>query len=139
MIKEPIYQGICQSDLDMAGFNLLNWPGSGGGGSGVITQNLQSGNYTLVLGDAGKHIFHDSATPHTYTIPANASVAFLVGTAITIVNNTGAGAITLVITSDTLRRGDGTAGTGSRTIIADSIVTILKTKATEWLIGGTFT
>lgn len=102
-------------------------------------QNAKNVDYTLALTDAGKHIFHDSATPHTWTIPANGSVAFPIGTIITLVNNTGGGDITLVITTDTLRRGDGTAGTGSRTITADSIATILKTKTQEWLLGGVFT
>lgn len=135
-MNTPIYNGILQSDLDFAGFSAVN---TGSIGGGEITQNPQDDNYTFVLGDSGKHIFHASATPHTYTIPANASVAFDVGSAITIVNNSGAGDITLSITSDTLRRGDGTAGTGSRTIPADSIATLLKTKTTEWMLGGVFT
>lgn len=101
-------------------------------------QNAQPNDYTFVLGDAGKHIFHDHATPHTYTIPANGSVAYPLGTIITVANNNGAGDITLAITTDTLRRGDGTAGTGSRTITADSVVSILKTKTTEWMITGKF-
>jgi hypothetical protein len=111
----------------------------GDAGPTDLPQNVQNAAYTLVLGDAGKHIFHDEATARVYTIPANASVAFPIGTTVTIVNNTGAGAITLSITTDTLRRGDGTAGTGSRTISADAIATILKTKTTEWIITGIFT
>jgi hypothetical protein len=108
-------------------------------GSRGIPQNAQPNDYTMVLADAGGHLFHDSATPHTYTIPANASVAYPIGTAITIVNNTGGGNLTLAITTDTLRRGDGTAGTGSRTIAANSVATIIKTKSTEWFISGKFT
>ena len=135
MINEPIYRGRLQSDLDCAGFGLINFVPIQ---SASIPQNLQNTSYQFVLTDDGEHVFHDSATPHTYTIPANALVAFPIGSAITIVNNTGAGALTLAITSDTLRRGDGTAGTGSRTISADSVVTILKTKATEWFITGIF-
>lgn len=111
----------------------------GDAGSVDLTQNAQNAAYTFVIGDSGKHIFHDEVTARIYTIPANASVAFPVGTTITIVNNNGAGAITLAITSDTLRRGDGTAGTGSRTIPADAIATVLKTKSTEWIIAGVFT
>jgi hypothetical protein len=113
--------------------------GATGPAASTIAQNAQPNNYTLVIGDAGLHIFHDNATPHTYTIPANASVAFAIGTMVTFVNNNGAGALTIAITTDTLRRGDGTAGTGSRTVSADSIASILKTKATEWMIAGTFT
>ena len=100
--------------------------------------NTQNAAYTFVLTDSGKTIFHDEVTA-TYTIPANSSVAYPIGTVITIVNNNGAGAITLAITTDTLRRGDGTAGTGSRTIASDSVVTIQKTKSTEWMITGKFT
>lgn len=106
---------------------------------GAVPQNLQSGNYTFALDDDGKHVLHDSATPHTYTIPANGSVPFPIGSAITIINDTGGGDITLAITSDTLRRGDGIAGTGSRTISANSVASIIKTKATEWFIIGIFT
>lgn len=103
-----------------------------------IPLNTQNAAYTFVLTDAGKTIFHDEVTARVYTIPANASVAYPIGTAITIINNTSGGTITLSIATDTLRRGDGTAGTGSRTITADSAVTIIKTKSTEWFITGKF-
>lgn len=57
-----------------------------------IPQNSNSADYTLVLGDSGKHIYHPSAdtTARTITIPANASVAYPIGTAITFVNDTSA-------------------------------------------------
>ena len=97
--------------------------------------------YTFVLADAGCTIYHDEVTARTYTIPANASVAYPIGTVI-IIDNTGnsgsAGSITLAITSDTLRRGDGTSGTGSRTIAANQVAVIRKTKSTEWSIAGFF-
>lgn len=104
--------------------------------------NTQSGTYSLVASDAGKTVYHDINTAHTWTIPANASVPFPIGTVI-ILDNTGNGSgtpgdITLAITSDTLRRGDGTAGTGSRTIGANKVAAIRKTKATEWIITGSF-
>lgn len=49
-------------------------------------QNVQSGNYTLVLADAGKQIYSANTGAQTITIPTNASVAFPIGTTITIVN-----------------------------------------------------
>jgi hypothetical protein len=107
-------------------------------GTRGVPQNLQNAAYTFALSDAGGQVFHDEATARVWSIPANASVPFPVGTAITLVNNAGTGDITLAITTDTLRRGDGVAGTGSRTIKASSIATILKTKATEWLVAGSF-
>jgi hypothetical protein len=104
---------------------------------GLISQNSKSADYTFVLGDAGKHILHPSAdtSARTFTIPANASVAYTVGTAITIVNQASAGVITLAITSDTMRlAGPGT--TGSRTLAANTVATILKVTSTEWIISG---
>lgn len=103
-----------------------------------IPQNSQSANYTLALGDAGKHILHPSAdtTARSFTIPANASVAYPVGTAVTFVNQNGAGVVTISITTDTMRlAGSGT--TGSRTLAANGIATAIKVSSTEWLISGT--
>lgn len=105
---------------------------------------IVSGNsaYAFPLVDAGSTIYHDEAGTRTWTIPANASVAHPIGTCF-VLDNTGnagaAGAITLAITTDTLRRGDGTAGTGSRTIGASQVATIRKVKSTEWVITGAFT
>lgn len=67
-------------------------------------QNSQSAAYTTVLTDAGKHIYHPSAdtTARTFTIDSNANVAYPIGTAITFVNDTSAGTLTIAITSDTL-------------------------------------
>lgn len=104
----------------------------------TIPQNSQSAAYTLVAGDAGKHILHPSAdtTARVFTIPANSSVAFPIGTAVTFVNQNGAGTITISITTDTMRlAGPGT--TGSRTLAANGIATALKITSTEWIISGT--
>lgn len=102
-----------------------------------IPQNSQSAAYTLVASDAGKHIFHPSAdtTARTFTIPENSSVSFPIGTAITIVNQDSAGVLTIDITTDTLvLAGSGT--TGSRTLAANGIATILKITSTIWMISG---
>lgn len=111
--------------------------GGGGGGSGNIPQNSKSANYTLILGDAGKHIFHPSSdtTGRTFTIPANSSVGFAVGDTVTFVNQVGAGTITISITSDTLTFA-GTTSTGSRTLAPGGMATALKVTATEWMISG---
>ena len=105
---------------------------------GYIPQNSQSAAYTLVAADQSKHIFHPSAdtTGRTWTIPANASVAYVVGTAITFINQNGAGAITIAITSDTLRLA-GAGTTGSRTLAANGVATAVKVTSTEWIVSGT--
>lgn len=106
-------------------------------GAQNIPQVSKSAAYTLVLADAGKHILHPSSdtTARTFTIPANSSVAFPIGTAITIINQNAAGVITIAITSDVMRRaGDGT--TGSLTLAANGIVTLIKIATTEWIASG---
>jgi hypothetical protein len=102
-----------------------------------VPQNSQSAAYTLVLTDSGKHILHPSAdtTARTFTIPANSSVAYPLGTAITFINQNGAGVVTIAITSDTMRLSP--AGTtGSRTLAANGVATCVKITSTEWIISG---
>jgi hypothetical protein len=102
-----------------------------------IPQNSQSAAYTLVLSDAGKSLYHPSAdtTARTWTIPANSSVAFPIGTAVTFINDTSGGSITIAITTDTLvLAGAGT--TGSRTLAANGMATAIKMTSTRWMING---
>lgn len=75
---------------------LLIWNGatfdSFGGGASV---NSQSGTtYTSVIGDANNYIRFTSASAVTFTIPANASVAYPVGTSIEL-EQAGAGTVTI--------------------------------------------
>lgn len=97
-----------------------------------------SAAYTFVLLDAGKRFLHPSAdtTARTWTIPANASVAFAIGTEITFINQNAGGIITIAITTDTLRLSPG-GTTGSRSLAANGIATAIKITATEWIISGT--
>jgi hypothetical protein len=102
-----------------------------------IPQNIKSADYTLVLADSGKHILHPSAdtTTRTFTIPANSSVAYPIGTALTFINQDSAGVVTIAITTDTMRLSP--AGTtGSRTLAANGSATCIKLTATEWIISG---
>lgn len=102
-----------------------------------IPQNSQSTNYTIVAADSGKHIYHPAsdANARTFTIPANSSVAFSIGTAITFINRT-AQNVTIAINSDTLVQA-GTTNTGSRTLAQNGVCTAVKITATEWIISGT--
>lgn len=100
---------------------------------------IQDAAYQFAFGDEGSVVRHTSATPHTYTVPSNAGTAFPVGTIITVVNEPAGGTVSIVITTDTLNRGDGVAGTGTRTVPANSVVSLIKTSATTWIITGNFT
>jgi hypothetical protein len=101
-----------------------------------IPQNSQSTAYTLVLADAGKHIFHPASdnNTRTFTIPANSSVAYPIGTAISFVNMSAAN-VTIAITSDTLTFSP-SGTTGSRTLATNGSATCLKIASTQWLISG---
>jgi hypothetical protein len=101
-----------------------------------IPQNSQSAAYTTVLADAQKHILHPSSdnNARTFTIAANASVAYPIGTAITFVNQINT--VTIAINSDTLVMASSGA-TGSRTLAANGIATALKIDSTTWIISGT--
>lgn len=93
----------------------------------------KTGNYTGVLNDQG-YMAVMNATTLTYTIPANASVAYPVGTVLTIVNIF-AGNLTIAITSDTLTLA-GSTTTGSRTLAQNGVATAIKVTSTTWLISG---
>lgn len=130
---------------------VFDWLVSGSGGARVadyggtlqvvgfreIPQNSQSVNYGLVLADSGKHILHPNGggAGDTYTIPANATIAYPIGTVITIVNRD-SNNISVAITTDTLILG-GTTTTGTRTIGQNGVATILKVESTTWIITGT--
>jgi hypothetical protein len=121
-----------------AASNTVTVDGTDTVGFRILPQNSQSAAYTLVLADSGKHILHPSAdtTARTFTIPANGSVAFPVGTAVTFVNQNAAGVVTIAITTDTMRLA-GAGTTGSRTLAANGVATCIKLTSTEWIISGT--
>jgi hypothetical protein len=100
-----------------------------------IPQNAQTGNYTTVLSDAGKHIYHAvGAGSATYSIPANSSVAYPIGTVISFVNLSST-AISIA-NADTMYWGYfGTAGT--RTLGQYGVANALKVTSTTWIITGT--
>ena len=100
----------------------------------MVPQNSQSTNYTTVASDSGKHIYTATGSI-TFTIAANSSVAYPIGTAITFVN-TNASSITIAINTDTMTLA-GTTTTGSRTLAQNGVATALKITSTSWLISGT--
>ena len=110
--------------------------GTNGVGYLNIPQNSQSTAYTTVLGDAGKSIFHPStdANARTFTIAANASVAYPIGTVIQFVNMTSQ-VVTIAINSDTMYLG-GTGTTGSRSLAIYGVANAMKMTSTTWIITG---
>lgn len=107
------------------------------GGTPLVIANLST-DYTFVLADANKAKLHPSAdtTGRTWTIPANGSVPYAIGTSLIGYNQNGAGVITLAINSDVMRLG-GAGTTGSRSIAANGMFVATKLTATEWIVFGT--
>lgn len=97
--------------------------------------NSQTADYTLVLADSGKTVLHaiSDDNPRTFTIPANSSVAYPVGTVVTFVNLIND--VTIAITTDTMYLG-GDGSTGSRTLAAYGVASAVKVASTTWVISG---
>jgi len=69
-----------------------------------------------------------------WTIPANGSIAYAVGTVLTFVNGSAASS-TIAITTDTMQLVN-TATTGTRTLATNGMATAIKVTATNWYISG---
>lgn len=97
-----------------------------------VSLNNKTANYTLVLGDATKAIEMNVASANTLTVPANATVAFPVGTQI-IVIQTGAGATTLTSAGGvTVNSKDGNLELGGQY----AGVTLIKRATNTWVAVG---
>jgi len=128
------FRYICQNHSSMVGSITVSPKNNIGYLN--IPQNSQSAAYVLTLADAGKHIFHpaDDVFARTYTIPANSSVAYPIGTALAFINMT-LQVVTIAIDTDTLYL-SGTGTTGSRTLAQYGSASAIKITATSWLIAG---
>lgn len=123
------------ADVTIGGYGWI-WDGVANSLIGYrgMPQLAKSDNYTLVLTDSGKHIYFTTGATKTITIPANSSVAFPIGTVISIVNGYN-GNLSLAITTDTLRLA-GVGTTGTRTLGPYSVATFIKVATTEWYVSG---
>jgi hypothetical protein len=102
-----------------------------------LLQNVQKGNYTTVLADANNSLYSDGSVAATWTIAANASVAYPIGTALTFANDLtgGSNAMAIAIATDTLIWA-ATAGTGTRSLAAGGLASALKVASARWIING---
>jgi len=94
-----------------------------------IPANSKTSAYTLVIGDAGKHI---NITTGGVTVPSG---VFSTGDAVTIYNNSGSNQTITQGSSVTLRQ-VGTANTGNRTLAQYGLVTILCVASNTFVISG---
>ena len=129
LIKDGAAPGTAGNVLTSNGTTWI----SAAGGSVNYPQNSQSADYTLVLGDAGKQIFHPAsdANRRTYTIPANSSVSFPIGTVVLFTVENNGTRVVVNINTDTLVFGAGT--TGPLIVPPNNTLMAIKVTATKWM------
>ena len=97
-------------------------------------QNSQSGStYTLVLGDAGDHVYFTGGSTATLTVPTNASVASPTGTTILVLNNN-SGNLTISGAGVTFQLANGS--TGNRTVATKGMASLIKVDTDTWWVTG---
>ena len=99
---------------------------------GHITISSKASSYTLVLSDDGDLIEFTGSSAGSLTVPTNASVAFPIGTAITVLQ-AGTGQVTIVpATVDVIIN----STPGLKTRAQWSVVTLIKRGTNTWLATG---
>jgi hypothetical protein len=88
-----------------------------------------SGN--LVLTDSAKHLYVSAGV----TVPPNSTVAFAIGTVVTIINSS-ASTITITQGVGVTVRQTGTTNTGNRTLIGYGMCSAVKVATDTWYISG---
>jgi len=93
----------------------------------------QSGNTsgTLVLSDSAKHYYITGSI----TVPLNSSVAFDVGTVITVVSNSTA--LTIIPASGVTLQLANSSSAGTRSLASNGIATLIKVAVNTWYCSGT--
>lgn len=98
--------------------------------------SLISSDLTLPLNTRGKHVRHIGAGSHTFTVPPNSSIAFPVGSTVTISTDGSAG-LSIAPGSGVTIVWAGVGSTGSRTLSTNSLATVTKVDTDGWFITGT--
>lgn len=105
---------------------------------GTSTPSFSANAYTLVAGDAGKALLaSNSSTAGTVNVPTNASVAYAIGTQITIIQ-TGSGQLTISATTPatTTILSTGATPASPKCRVQYSAITLLKTATDTWYAFG---
>jgi len=132
--KAYVYTGsawvdLASSTLDLSGYAPLS-----------VTTNAQTGtSYTLVLADNGRYVEMNNASANTLTVPPNSSVAYPVGTQVTVVQ-TGAGITTISPGSGVTINYYSPTSAGTRTLKAQwAAGTLIKRATDTWVLIGNLT
>lgn len=107
---------------------------TGEAGSALAGVNTQTGDYTLVLGDASKIVKMDVASANNLTVPPNASVAIPLNTQI-LVQQLGAGQTTIVAGAGVTLN----SYAGLKLVGQNAIAVLIKTGTNTWDVEGRLT
>ena len=99
--------------------------------TGSHNVNDEVDSYTLALSDAGKTVVITKGSAVNATVPPNASVAFPIGTKVTLVQG-GAGRMTVVAGSGVTV----SAAVGLLSVGAGGVVNLVKTATNVWRAEG---
>lgn len=104
---------------------------------GTSTPTFSTNAYTLAAGDAGLLLLaSNGSTAGTINVPTNASVAFAVGTVITIIQ-TGSGQLTIAATTPATTTVNYTPGNKLR--VQNAMCQLIKTATDTWYLVGDLT
>lgn len=104
----------------------------------LLTPTFSANAYTLALGDQGDILLaSNGSTAGTINIPTNASVAFPIGTQITIIQ-TSSGQLTVQATTPATTTIASTGGTSTAPKLRaqNSSATLIKTNTDQWYVVG---
>lgn len=104
----------------------------------LLTPTFTTNAYTLVLGDQGDILLaSNGSTAGTINIPTNASVAFPIGTQITVIQ-TSSGQLTIQAASSgtTTVASTGATSTAPKLRAINSSATLIKTNTDQWYVVG---
>ena len=126
---ELYYNNSLKLETSSTGVTVTGTVSDSNGNVRDIPQNSKTAAYTLVVGDAGKHI---NITTGGVTVPSG---VFSTGDAVTIYNDSSSDQTVTQGSSVTLRSA-GTADTGNRTLAQRGICTLLCVASNEFVISG---
>jgi hypothetical protein len=97
-----------------------------------IPLTAKTASYQIALTDVGQGL---SSTTGGWTVPANATTAFVVGDTVVLYNNSSSSQTITAAGGVTLRLA-GSATTGNRTVAQRGVCTLLKLATDEWVASG---
>lgn len=98
-----------------------------------VPLTVRNAAYTFVAADSGKGVVHNDTTARSYTVNTGVHAA---GDVLTVLNDTGTGAVTIVQGTSVTLYLAGTATTGSRTVGVRGLATIYFASATVAYVSG---